>query len=65
MVVDPDVISYSVIDPYVFGERRDAEIDKSLSNNYGHFILDMRSGKLLEALDEAAFQVALKRIGVQ
>jgi hypothetical protein len=57
--VDPNVTRYKVMDPYVVGERVHADIDSRLSQRYGYFVLDMRSGELLEGLDKQAFQEAL------
>jgi hypothetical protein len=60
MVVDPHVSRYEVIDPYILGERQDADLDPELSRKFGYFILNMQTGQLQEGLDREAFESALE-----
>ncbi|SRR6266487_1910493 len=64
MVVDPNVTRYKVIGSYIVGERADANIDKRLSRNFGYFIVDTRTGQLVEGLDRPAFENALHARGL-
>jgi hypothetical protein len=56
--VEADVIRYEVMDPFIVGER--VYHDELSSPKYGYFILDTRSGQLLEGLNEAQFETALR-----
>lgn len=60
MVVEPNVTRYKVIEPYIVGERKDANIDERLSKRFGYFILDMQSKQLIEGLNDTAFADALR-----
>lgn len=64
MIVDPNVKRYRIIGPLVVGVRVDADIDSSLSQNYGYFVLDTRNGQLVEGLNSADFERVLRRNGV-
>jgi hypothetical protein len=59
-VVDPNVVRYEIVDPYIVGERVPDAFDDLASKNYGFFILDTRNGQLLEGLNEAQFETALR-----
>jgi hypothetical protein len=61
IVVDPNVIEYAVIGDYVVGKRADAHLDREFSPRIGFFILDMRRRKLVEGLNPAEFQLALRQ----
>lgn len=60
MVVDPNVVRYKIVSPYVVGERKKSNIEGPLSQAFGFFILDINSGNLVEGLDGAAFADALR-----
>lgn len=60
MVVAPNVSRYKIFGSYVVGERKDADIDDRLSRNFGFFILDTRTGELLEGLSQANFEEELR-----
>jgi len=61
IAVDPSVARYKILEPYLVGERVDANLDPSFSTKYGFFLLDMRSGKLVEGLNAAEFAEALRK----
>jgi hypothetical protein len=66
MVVDPNVDRYKVIDPYIVGERIQPSFDPApwnkelLSKRPGFFILDTRSGQLIEGMNESEFEKELR-----
>jgi hypothetical protein len=64
IVVDPNVSHFRVLDPYVVGERDDANIDERNSRHYGFFIFDMRDRSYVEGMDKRQFEDALHKRGL-
>ena len=64
VVVDPNVVRYEVLGPYIVGERQDAELDPRFSDKFGFFILSMPDGRYIEGLSEAEFVVELRKRGL-
>jgi hypothetical protein len=64
LVVDPHVVRYKVLGPYIVGERVDDNLNPSMSDKYGFFLLDMRSGELIEGLKDTEFAEALRKRGL-
>ncbi len=61
-VIDPNVKRYRVIEPYIIGERDNADLEdlQLYSTQYGYFIIDTRNGQLIEGLNKPDFQDALR-----
>lgn len=65
VVVDPNVSRYEIIEPYLVGERTDAQLSDKFSKHLGYFILDMRNRELIEGLSKAGLESRLRDRGIR
>lgn len=63
VIVEANVDNYVVIDPYIVGMRVPSDIVPPgfpTSPHYGHFLLDTRTGELVEGLSQPQVETELK-----